>query len=105
MEVIWSWTQGMNPSLIRTLRLRTGSRVGDEMFSSLRPPPSYVENDRERNERSNAATDDVILLRSEERREAQTSQSSDLVSDETKTVKHGIKLPGVAFMKRSSDDF
>ncbi|PNP80443.1 hypothetical protein FNYG_06042 [Fusarium nygamai] len=75
------------------------------MFSSLRPPPSYVENDRERDERSIAATDDIMLLRPDERHEAQTSQSSGLASDEIKPVKHGIKFPGLAFMKRRSDDF
>ncbi|KAF5723819.1 hypothetical protein FMUND_1427 [Fusarium mundagurra] len=75
------------------------------MFSSLRPPPSYVENDRERDERSIAATDDIMLLRPDERREAQTSQSSGLASDEAKPIKHGIKFPGLASMKRRSDDF
>ncbi|KAG5789235.1 hypothetical protein H9Q69_011715 [Fusarium xylarioides] len=75
------------------------------MFSSLRPPPSYVENDRERDERSIVATDDIMLLRPDERRDAQTSQSSGLASDEAKPVKHGINLPGLAFMKRRSDDF
>jgi hypothetical protein len=46
-----------------------------------------------------------MLLRPDERCEAQTSQSSDLASDEVKPVKHGIKFPGLAFMNRRSDDF
>ncbi|RBR22704.1 hypothetical protein FVER53590_03253 [Fusarium verticillioides] len=75
------------------------------MFSSLRPPPSYIENDRERHERSIAATDDIMLLRPDERREAQTSQSSGLASDEVKPGKPGMKLPGLALIKRSIDGF
>ncbi|KAF5649849.1 uncharacterized protein FTJAE_815 [Fusarium tjaetaba] len=75
------------------------------MFSSPRSPPSHIETDRERDERSIAATDDIMLLRPDERREAQTSQSSYLARDEAKPVKHGIKFPGLAFMKRRSDDF
>ncbi|KAF5608132.1 hypothetical protein FPANT_582 [Fusarium pseudoanthophilum] len=72
------------------------------MFSSQRPLPSYVETDRERDERSIAAADDIMLLRPDKSREA---QSSDLAGDEVKPVKHGIKFPGFAFTKRRSDDF
>ncbi|KAF5565517.1 hypothetical protein FPHYL_4211 [Fusarium phyllophilum] len=72
------------------------------MFSSPRPPHSYVENGRERDQRSITATDDIMLLRPDERREAQTYQSPNLASDK---AKHGIKFPRLAFMKRSSDDF
>ncbi|KAG4287396.1 hypothetical protein FPRO06_05048 [Fusarium proliferatum] len=75
------------------------------MFSSLRSPPSYVENDRERDEPSIAATDDIMLLRSNEYHESQMSQSSDLARDGAEPGKYGMKIPGLAFMKRRSDDF
>ncbi|KAH7255250.1 uncharacterized protein BKA55DRAFT_563647 [Fusarium redolens] len=75
------------------------------MFSSPRPPPSYDENDGERDERSIVATDDIMLLRPDEHREIQTSQSSNLARDEAEPGKHGKKLPGLAFIKRNSDNF
>jgi hypothetical protein len=75
------------------------------MFSSPRPPPSYVENDGERDERSIGATDHIMLLRPDEHREIQTSQSSNLARDEAEPGKHGKKLPRLAFIKRNSDNF
>ncbi|KAF4950077.1 hypothetical protein FGADI_8416 [Fusarium gaditjirri] len=75
------------------------------MTSSLRPPSSYVKNDRERDKRSIAAADDIALLRPDECREAQTFRSSALTGDGAEPGKHGKKFPGLAFIKRSSDDF
>ncbi|KAM0077460.1 hypothetical protein ACKRZS_010383 [Fusarium odoratissimum] len=75
------------------------------MFPSPRPLPSPVENDRERDERWIAATDDIMLLRPDEHRQAQTSQSSSFVRDEAEPGKHGRKFPGLALVKRNSNNF
>ncbi|KAI1052941.1 hypothetical protein LB506_010005 [Fusarium annulatum] len=75
------------------------------MFSVLTSPPSHVKNDREQYERSIAATDDIMLLGPDQHHDAQTSQSLDLARDEAEPGRHGIKLPGLALLKHSFDNF
>ncbi|KAF5253743.1 hypothetical protein FANTH_1435 [Fusarium anthophilum] len=75
------------------------------MFPSPRPLPSYVENDRERDERSIATADDIMLLRPDEHRETQTTRSSSPARGEAEPGKHGRKLPEPALVKRSSNNF
>ncbi|KAI1012998.1 hypothetical protein LB503_001381 [Fusarium chuoi] len=74
------------------------------MFPSPRSLPSYAENDCERDERSIAVADDIMLLRPDEHRETQTSRSSSLVKGDVEPGKHGRKLDELALAQRSSNN-